>query len=574
MFLSVGKYDAPDRLFHSIEHCYSSILANPADIKESIPQFYDTKSGVDILLNLRGLQLGVTQTGTILDDVKLPKWAKSPKDFIKKNRMALESEYCTKNLPAWIDLIFGAKSRGEKALNADNLFHPASYLTPQAFDALETETERAQAELHATEFGICPDVLFSSLHPRRFEHKISNNTFIALDDRRSLPMPKLESLKKQGDNFKNLNRVLDFKDYQETIESSKEQDQENTRARTNTGTSIELDPRDFQEEDRAESNILMSGSGISSKGDESIQGTGTFGSAESKDSFTAPVAEALPSSKSNGEDSGNDGWVLKHVTSKEIHGGAISGCHLDISNGAHVITSSLDGGLMVHLLPSSNSIESRRRSFSASSRLGRYSTLQKTPNIGKDQNQLHTFRSHQSSDPLSCLATIADKDGDRIAFAGGHDDVILAYGIKSACGLASVYSHRDVVTGLVLVDHPRESEGAFTHVMISCSLDATVKLWNIRMKENDKVDIEKEPFEELYDSDSPVECVDALNIPGVGIMVAAGASDGSLTVWMYVDGGKSIFALTLLLYLSRTSFLNIYMIHRKECLISRGYQKR
>jgi WD40 repeat protein len=110
--------------------------------------------------------------------------------------------------------------------------------------------------------------------------------------------------------------------------------------------------------------------------------------------------------------------------------------------------------------------------------------------------------------------------------------------------------------------------------MISCSLDATVKLWNIRMKENDKVDIEKEPFEELYDSDSPVECVDALNIPGAGIMVAAGASDGSLTVWMYVDGGKSIFVLTLLHSLSKTFvFKHLYDEQKRVSYFERIQEK-
>ncbi len=30
MMITIGKYDAPDRLFHSIRHCYSSLLTNPA----------------------------------------------------------------------------------------------------------------------------------------------------------------------------------------------------------------------------------------------------------------------------------------------------------------------------------------------------------------------------------------------------------------------------------------------------------------------------------------------------------------------------------------------------------------
>lgn len=137
-------------MFQSIEKSFASLLENQADIKESIPQFYDTKGGVDFLLNTRGLQLGITQNGHIIDDVELPKWAKSPKDFVKKNRQALESDYCTKYLPSWIDLIFGVKARGEQALEANNLFHPTSYVSPIEYQRM-AGAEKFQAELQATE---------------------------------------------------------------------------------------------------------------------------------------------------------------------------------------------------------------------------------------------------------------------------------------------------------------------------------------------------------------------------------------------------------------------------------------
>ena len=33
LFFSTGKYDTPDRLFHSIENCYTSLLTNAAGEK-------------------------------------------------------------------------------------------------------------------------------------------------------------------------------------------------------------------------------------------------------------------------------------------------------------------------------------------------------------------------------------------------------------------------------------------------------------------------------------------------------------------------------------------------------------
>ena len=81
-----------------------------------------------------------------IDDVILPPWAwgtekglssislqdeKSRKRaalrFVKIQRQALESDHVSRNLPAWIDLIFGYKQRGEAALEANNLFYPLTY---------------------------------------------------------------------------------------------------------------------------------------------------------------------------------------------------------------------------------------------------------------------------------------------------------------------------------------------------------------------------------------------------------------------------------------------------------------
>jgi hypothetical protein len=47
-------------------------------------------------------------------DVVLPPWAKgSAREFIRKHREALESDFVSENLHHWIDLIFGYKQRGK-----------------------------------------------------------------------------------------------------------------------------------------------------------------------------------------------------------------------------------------------------------------------------------------------------------------------------------------------------------------------------------------------------------------------------------------------------------------------------
>lgn len=62
-----------------------------------------------------------------MDDVELPPWASGAGDFVNKLAAALESQHVSARLHLWIDLIFGARSRGAAAEKADNVFHHLTY---------------------------------------------------------------------------------------------------------------------------------------------------------------------------------------------------------------------------------------------------------------------------------------------------------------------------------------------------------------------------------------------------------------------------------------------------------------
>jgi len=265
------------------------------------------------------------------------------------------------------------------------------------------------------------------------------------------------------------------------------------------------------------------------------------GSPRSTNDPTSP-ARSIPATSAE--------WDIKFQEKSSIHDDAISGCAIFPVDGENsmLVTTSLDGGLKVHTIDFGWSGSEKKQSEGGiTGTLSRFSyiTMSRGQVSPTNQSKLTQFRSHTSRDPLACLSIASDGQGGRIAFAGGHDDVVLAYGINSACAVASVYSHRDAVTGLDLIQRPpATTQSALwskksTHTMISASWDATVKVWSVVVANGETVSIDREPLAELFDADSSIVCVSAVAIPDGdgGIVVGAGSADGSFCVWnLHSDG--------------------------------------
>ena len=192
LLLQGGTFDHPDRLFYSIEKAWSSASReNMSDVRELVPEFYYLP---EFLQNLNGYDFGLRQgDGGAVDSVALPPWAKGdPKIFIARQREALESEYVSKHLHHWIDLVFGHKQRGDAAIEATNVFHHLSYHGARDLDTISDPVERLATIGIIHNFGQTPYQVFQKPHPPRedVKHRMQRLD-TAIESLTRLPFPVL-----------------------------------------------------------------------------------------------------------------------------------------------------------------------------------------------------------------------------------------------------------------------------------------------------------------------------------------------------------------------------------------------
>ncbi|KAK8702111.1 hypothetical protein V6N13_020480 [Hibiscus sabdariffa] len=165
--LQGGQFDHADRLFNCIRDTWLSAAGkgNTSDVKELIPEFFYMP---EFLENHFNLDLGEKQSGEKVGDVLLPPWAKgSAREFIRKHREALESDFVSENLHHWIDLIFGYKQRGKAAEEAVNVFYHYTYEGSVDIDSVTDPSMKASILAQINHFGQTPKQLFLKPHVKR-----------------------------------------------------------------------------------------------------------------------------------------------------------------------------------------------------------------------------------------------------------------------------------------------------------------------------------------------------------------------------------------------------------------------
>uniref|UniRef100_A0A665VYT7 Neurobeachin n=1 Tax=Echeneis naucrates TaxID=173247 RepID=A0A665VYT7_ECHNA len=166
-----SKFDHPERAFSGIGRSWRNCQRDTADVKELIPEFYYLP---EMFVNSNEYELGVRDDGVPVCDIELPAWAKKPEDFVRINRMALESEFVSCQLHQWIDLIFGYKQRGPEAVRALNVFNFLSYegaVNLDNLDAVQREVgfphNGLVIEMQIQLCGQIPSQLLIEPHPPR-----------------------------------------------------------------------------------------------------------------------------------------------------------------------------------------------------------------------------------------------------------------------------------------------------------------------------------------------------------------------------------------------------------------------
>ncbi|XP_048511859.1 neurobeachin isoform X4 [Athalia rosae] len=162
--LQGGKFDHPNRLFSSIALSWKNCQRDTSDVKELIPEFFFLP---EMLINSNRYRLGRQEDGSAVGDVDLPPWASSPEEFIRINRMALESEFVSCQLHQWIDLIFGYKQKGPEAVRATNVFYYLTYEGSVELDSIGDPVMKEAIENQIRNFGQTPSQLLMEPHPPR-----------------------------------------------------------------------------------------------------------------------------------------------------------------------------------------------------------------------------------------------------------------------------------------------------------------------------------------------------------------------------------------------------------------------
>eukprot|EP01028_Stygiella_incarcerata_P004535 TRINITY_DN19_c0_g1_i2.p1 TRINITY_DN19_c0_g1~~TRINITY_DN19_c0_g1_i2.p1 ORF type:complete len:1073 (-),score=250.53 TRINITY_DN19_c0_g1_i2:2522-5542(-) len=522
--LQNGRFDAPDRLFYSMEETWNSCFNNPADVKELIPEFYDLSKPPTFLTNLQGVQFGVRQNGKRVDGVELPPWASSPEDFVRQMRDALESPQVSAQLHSWIDLIFGYQQHGERAIEADNVFYHLTYEGAVDIESIDDPIERESIEMQIREFGQTPSQLFESPHPRR---RVLDRVELSDTNTKSDVFQTVLGVARD-DTASQIMSSLSAQSGASGVESTRPTDAGSVQSVAIGIDGITVDGEDSEEEDGG-------GEGVDGEDVEDASGGGDDAHMTGRDSRADPSSSfnedgsAGPKKLSLSNDDDVDGVFefsvpnLKERFRVRLHRDAVTDIKVS-PDGKTMYTTSQDGSVKLF------DVEERRQLRSAN-------------NIGDLA--------------LSSVEVLEDR---RRIIVGSWDASIYVYSVDYGRILDKISGHEDAVSDIKLVEHGRK--------LVSCSWDGTVKIFDMQRSSYP-------PIADFADHDSGITSMHIRND-----VLIAGTEEGFVHVWdvrsntkvcEIMAGGDSVSGVALtpdatrVATATRDGSIHIFELNGAEC---------
>eukprot|EP00466_Bigelowiella_natans_P017310 jgi/Bigna1/91634/estExt_fgenesh1_pg.C_1100004 len=507
--LQSGHFDVPDRLFHSMHHAWQSVLTSNTDVKELIPEFYNVDTKGDFALNTKNLDLGVRQDGSEVDDLILPKWARTARQFVTKMREALECKHVSDNIHKWIDLIFGYKQTGDEAVKADNLFYPLTYEGAVDIETVKDATKRASIEVitnnqyltyvfkaQIREFGQTPRQIFRDPHPARSDNPSTHVSMrLGRRGRGGNTAEGEEHSSLLGSNGSSSGRVM---------RDSKRGDiiQENDKLETKRATihhkrRQQQSSRNNTDDVDTSSTAPIQSAMTRGRGGASKTSTVTTPSMLHADQEKNPYCKRWHSFSS----------ISPAVRRLRGHRRKITDVCVD-NSGQIVCSVAMDATLKVHGLAD-----------------------------GKQRRSYKVNRRNLSLALSSC--TISPADANTIVM-GSWDNSVYIYSISQGAIIAEGRAHDDAVSSVALTENR----------VVSGSWDGTVKVWDVMMMRapiiNNKAtmatthqgsnNMQQQPVLELDEHDHPVMCV--CTDPTARVACSA-SQDGMVLVWDLRTGKRS-----------------------------------
>ena len=175
-------FDDPNRLFHSIEHCFNSISSLNTDLRELLPEFYFLP---EMFININKINFKKKNGEIQIDNVEIPKNINDKNNEDNNNNYGCFKfiEYMRNNLEKknvqiynWLNLIFGNKQKYNNINKLDQYFRSETY-----FNFNKEDDEKLSGYLKndlimsSVEFGLTPiQILFND---KEIKENENNSTY-------------------------------------------------------------------------------------------------------------------------------------------------------------------------------------------------------------------------------------------------------------------------------------------------------------------------------------------------------------------------------------------------------------